>query len=161
MNSWASVDGYICDLLVESDPALEAALEASREAGLPAINANQGKMLQLLARMQGARTILELGTLGGDSTIWLAGALQAGGRLVTLEADPAHAAVARANLSAAGLQEVVEVRLGPALDMLPQLAAEGLGPSSDTSACRGADVRQQGGGHPRPEVSACRGADVR
>ncbi len=94
------MDGYITDLLVSPDSALDAALEASAAAGLPAINVapNQGKLLHLLARMQGARTILEIGTLGGYSTIWLARALPSGGRLITLEADARHAEVARANL---------------------------------------------------------------
>jgi predicted O-methyltransferase YrrM len=127
---WAAVDRYICDLLVPPDPALEAALQASAAAGLPPINVppNMGKLLQLLARLQGTRTILEVGTLGGYSTIWLAQALPAGGRLITLEADPKHAEVARANIARAGLAGVVELRLGRALDTLPQLAAEGRGP---------------------------------
>jgi len=127
---WTAVDRYITDLLVPPDPVLDAALDASAAAGLPAIQVapNQGKLLGLLARLQGARSILEIGTLGGYSTIWLARALPAGGRLVTLEADPKHAEVARANLAAAGLADVVDVRLGPALDTLPQLAAEELDP---------------------------------
>jgi predicted O-methyltransferase YrrM len=127
---WTAVDRYLTDLLVPPDPALEAALQASAAAGLPPINVspNQGKLLHLLARLQGARTILEIGTLGGYSTIWLARALPAGGRLVTLEADAKHAEVARANLARAGLADVVELRLGPALETLPQLAADGRGP---------------------------------
>jgi len=127
---WTAVDRYITDLLVPPDPALDAALQASAAAGLPAISVSpsQGKLLQLLARLQGARAILELGTLGGYSTIWLARALPPGGRLVTLEADPKHAEVARANLARAGLEDVVEVRLGRGLDTLPRLAAEGRGP---------------------------------
>lgn len=127
---WTAVDRYITDLLVPPDPALDAALQASAAAGLPAISVSpsQGKLLQLLARLQGARAILELGTLGGYSTIWLARALPPGGRLVTLEADPKHAEVARANLARAGLEDVVEVRLGRGLDTLPRLAAEGGGP---------------------------------
>ncbi|AUX40410.1 O-methyltransferase [Sorangium cellulosum] len=127
---WNAVDQYIADLLVPADAALGAALADSAAAGLPAINVapNQGKLLQLLARIQGARSILEIGTLGGYSTIWLARALPAGGRLVTLEVDPKHAEVARANLARAGLSEVVDVRLGRALDLLPELAAEGRGP---------------------------------
>jgi predicted O-methyltransferase YrrM len=127
---WTSVDRYITDLLAPSDPALEAALAASAEAGLPAINVapNQGKLLQLLAQLQGARAILEIGTLGGYSTIWLARALPPGGRLITLEANPKHAEVARANLVRAGLAGVVELRLGRAQDTLPQLAAEGRDP---------------------------------
>jgi predicted O-methyltransferase YrrM len=127
---WTAVDRYITDLLVPPDPVLDAALEAGAAAGLPAISVspNQGKLLQLLARLQGARAILELGTLAGYSTIWLARALPPGGHLVTLEADPKHAEVARANLARAGLEEAVELRLGRALDTLPRLAAEGRGP---------------------------------
>src|ERR1700731_4063200 len=127
---WTAVDQYIMDILVPSDAALDAALEASDAAGLPAIQVtpNQGKLLHLLARLQGARQILEIGTLGGYSTIWLARALPADGRLITLEADPKHAEVARANLTRAGLDNIVELRLGRALDTLPQLAAEGRGP---------------------------------
>jgi predicted O-methyltransferase YrrM len=127
---WAAVDEYFGDTLVPSDPALDAALEAAAAAGLPDIGVapNQGKLLQLLARVQGARNILEVGTLAGYSTIWLARALPAGGRLVTLEVDPKHAEVARGNLANAGLGDVVDVRVGPALDTLPKLAAEGLGP---------------------------------
>src|SRR5271166_2670665 len=107
---WTAVDRYITDLLVPPDMALDAALQASAAAELPAINVspNQGKLLQLLARAQGARAILEIGTLGGYSTIWLARALPDGGRLVTLEADPKHADVARANLARAGLAGMVE-----------------------------------------------------
>jgi predicted O-methyltransferase YrrM len=129
-NQWAAVDQYVTDLLVRPDAALEAALQTSAAAGLPAINVtpNQGKLLQLLARLQGARTILEIGTLGGYSTIWLARALPKGGRLITLESDPKHAEIARANIARAGLADVVELRLGLALNTLPQLAAEGRGP---------------------------------
>jgi predicted O-methyltransferase YrrM len=127
---WTEVDAYFTDLLVEADPVLEAALEASDAAGLPPINVapNQGKLLMLLARIQGARRILEIGTLGGYSTIWLARALPADGRLVTLEAVPRHAEVARANIAHAGLGDRVEVRLGPALESLPRLVEEGEGP---------------------------------
>lgn len=129
-NLWAAVDRYVTDLLVPPDPALDAALEASAAAGLPAIQVppTQGKLLALLARLQGARTVLEIGTLGGYSTIWLARALPSDGHLVTLEANPAYAEVARANIARAGLAALVEVRVGPALETLPQLAAEGLGP---------------------------------
>src|SRR3954469_4726299 len=114
-DQWTAVDRYINDLLVPSDPALDAALETSAAAGLPAIQVapNQGKLLHLLARIQGARTILEIGTLGGYSTIWLARALPPGGRVITLEADPQHAEVARGNVARAGLVDAVEVRLGP------------------------------------------------
>jgi predicted O-methyltransferase YrrM len=126
---WSAVDRYITDLFLPPDPVLDAALQASAAAGLPSINVapNQGKLLHLLARAQAVRTILEIGTLGGYSTIWLARALPADGRLITLEADAKHAEVARANLARAGLDEIVELRLGPALDSLPQLAAEGRG----------------------------------
>ena len=127
---WSQVDEYIVKLLVPSDDALAAALAASTEAGLPAINVapNQGKFLSLLASIQGAKNILEIGTLGGYSTIWLARALPKDGRLVTLELDPKHAGVARSNLARAGLGELVSIRVGPALETLPQLAAEGLPP---------------------------------
>ena len=128
--TWSAVDRYLVDRLLPADPALEAALEASAAAGLPPINVapNQGALLELLARLAGARRILEIGTLGGYSTIWLARALPAGGHLITLEADPKHAAVARANLDRAGLSDLVEIRVGPALASLPALAAEGSGP---------------------------------
>ncbi|MFF3779966.1 O-methyltransferase [Streptomyces sp. NPDC001933] len=127
---WTEVDDYFNGLLVGPDEALDAAVEASDEAGLPAIQvaANQGKLLNLLARLQGARTVLEIGTLGGYSTIWLARALPEGGKVVTLEADPAYAEVARANIERAGLADVVEIRVGRALDTLPELAAQGYGP---------------------------------
>jgi predicted O-methyltransferase YrrM len=127
---WTAVDRYITDALVPPDPVLDAALQASAAAGLPAIHVapNQGKLLGLLAQIQGARRILEIGTLGGYSTIWLARALPAGGRLVTLEVDAKHARVAQENISRAGLADVVEVRLGPALETLPQLKSEALDP---------------------------------
>jgi predicted O-methyltransferase YrrM len=121
---WTAVDRYITDLLVPADAALEAALQASADAGMPAIavSPNQGKLLMLMAQMLGARKILEIGTLGGYSTIRLARGLSAGGRLITLEADPKHAGVARSNMARAGLGDVVEVRIGRALDTLPLLA---------------------------------------
>ncbi|NBD08887.1 MULTISPECIES: O-methyltransferase [Corallococcus] len=127
---WTAIDRYITDHMVAPDAALDAALEASARAGLPAINVapNQGKLLMLLARMHGARRILEVGTLGGYSTLWLARALPPGGRIVTLEAMPKHAEVARENIARAGLSDVVEVRVGSALDTLPQLEKEGQGP---------------------------------
>jgi predicted O-methyltransferase YrrM len=127
---WAAVDRYLGNLLASGDPALEAALAASAAAGLPAINVSpvQGKLLHLLVRAIGARNVLEIGTLGGYSTIWLARALPDGGRLISLEADARHAEVARANIARAGLQAEVEVRLGMALDTLPELAAEGREP---------------------------------
>jgi predicted O-methyltransferase YrrM len=127
---WAAVDRYIGGSLIPPDEALESALQAAAEAGLPAISVSpeQGKLLQLLALGQGARTILEIGTLGGYSAIWLARALPRGGRLITLEAEPRHAAVARANLVNAGLGEIAEVREGRAQETLPLLHAAGEGP---------------------------------
>jgi predicted O-methyltransferase YrrM len=127
---WTAVDRYINEVVITPDPALEAAIQASTEAGLPAISVapNQGKLLQLLARLQGARRILEIGTLGGYSTIWLARALPAGGRIVTLELEQKHADVAQANFARAGVSEVIELRLGRAIDTLAQLAAERAGP---------------------------------
>jgi predicted O-methyltransferase YrrM len=129
-SQWTAVDHYLADLLVAPDPALEAALQSSVAARLPPIQVTpgQGKLLWLLARISGARTILEIGTLGGYSTIWLGRALPADGRLITLEAEPQHAEIARANLARAGLADRVEVRLGLALTSLPQLAAEGRAP---------------------------------
>jgi predicted O-methyltransferase YrrM len=126
---WTAVDRYITEKLVPADPALEAALEANAAAGLPSIDVapNQGKLLHLLALTKGARRILEIGTLGGYSTIWLARALPAGGTLVTLELSPKHAAVARANLERAGVAELVEIRVGAALDSLAKLVGEGEG----------------------------------
>jgi predicted O-methyltransferase YrrM len=124
--TWAAVDGYLEALGGSEDPVLRAALDRSRAAGLPAIqvSACQGKLLMLLARMRGARRILEIGTLGGYSTIWLARALPDAGRLVSLEIEPEHAAVARMNLAAAGLESLVEVRVGRAADSLAALAKE-------------------------------------
>ncbi|MEU3687501.1 O-methyltransferase [Streptomyces narbonensis] len=127
---WGDVDQYITGLLAPADEALTGALAASTAAGLPeiAVAPNQGKLLHLLAVTLGARNILEIGTLGGYSTIWLARALPADGRLITLEYDPAHADVARANIARAGLDKLVEVRTGAALDTLPRLEEEGAGP---------------------------------
>jgi len=127
---WKSVDDYVSGLLAPHDAALEDALAACAAAGLPEIqvSAAQGKLLHLLARLGPARAILEIGTLGGYSAIWLARALAPGGRLVTLESDPKHAEVALANIRRAGLADRVEVRLGRALDLLPCVEAEGLGP---------------------------------
>lgn len=127
---WTAVDSYITDLFFEPDPVLEAALASSAAAGLPAISVSptQGKMLHLLARALGARNILELGTLGGYSTIWLARALPPDGRVISLEVNPKHAEVARENIARAGLASLVEIRLGRALDTLPQLATENHGP---------------------------------
>ena len=122
--TWTAVDDYITGFLVPADPALDGAQEASRAAGLPpiSVSAAQGKFLHLLARIQGARRILEVGTLGGYSTIWLARALPQGGRVVTLEFDPKHADVARANITRAGLSDAVDIRVGRAIDTLPTLA---------------------------------------
>ena len=130
LEDWAAVDQYICNLLVPADAELEATLDASRAAGLPEIqvSANQGKFLGILVKATGARRVLELGTLGGYSTIWMARALPADGQLITLEAEAKHAEAARANITRAGLADVVDVRLGPALDILPSLEAEGVGP---------------------------------
>lgn len=124
---WNAIDAYIGDHLIASDPILDHALRASDEAGLPqiAVAPNQGKMLQLLAMIMGARRILEIGTLGGYSTIWLARALPADGHLITLEYNPTHADVARANIAHAGLSDKVEVRVGRGVDLLPILADEG------------------------------------
>ncbi|MFB6553105.1 O-methyltransferase [Streptomyces sp. NPDC056405] len=123
---WDDVDAYFTTHLAPADDALEAALRESDAAQLPRINvaANQGKLLQLLAQIQGARTILEIGTLGGYSTIWLARALPADGRLVTLEYSARHAEVATRNIARAGLDALVDVRVGPALESLPKLADE-------------------------------------
>lgn len=123
--NWAAVDLYIGNRLIGSDVALDAALAANAAADLPPIDvsAAQGKMLHLLARMTGARRILEVGTLGGYSTIWLARALPEGGRLITLEIDAHHAAVATTNIARAGLGERVEVRVGPAIDALSAMVA--------------------------------------
>ncbi|GAA3072205.1 O-methyltransferase [Streptomyces glomeratus] len=123
---WDDVDAYFTSLLAPADEVLTETLRDSEAAGLPPINVapNQGKLLQLFARIQGARRILEIGTLGGYSTIWLGRALPADGRLITLEYDAKHAEVARRNLSRAGLDKITEVRVGPALESLPKLAEE-------------------------------------
>lgn len=124
MTTWDAVDTYINDQLIGDDPALDGALARAAAAGLPAhdVAPNQGKLLHLLARLQGARTILELGTLAGYSTIWLARAVPAdGGRVVTLEANPDYAAVARENLAAAGVADRVEVVVGDAMETLATL----------------------------------------
>jgi predicted O-methyltransferase YrrM len=124
-----SVDHYLTDLYVPADDALTAALAANAAARLPsiAVSPTQGKLLQLLARMVQARRILEIGTLGGYSSLWLAGALPADGRLVTLELNTRHAKVALGNFVRAGLADRIELREGPALDSLAQLQAEGVG----------------------------------
>ncbi|MEU9730203.1 O-methyltransferase [Streptomyces sp. NPDC048002] len=127
---WDAVDDYFSSHLSPEDEALRAAVRDSETADLPqaAVTAPQGKLLQLLAQTQGARTILEIGTLGGYSTIWLARALPADGRLISLEYSPVHAEVATRNIARAGLDKVVEVRVGAALDSLPQLADENPAP---------------------------------
>jgi predicted O-methyltransferase YrrM len=127
---WTAVDDYINDLFISSDPVLEATLATSEAAGLPSISVSptEGKLLMLCAQIHGARTILEIGTLGGYSTIWLARALPPGGNLITLEASPKHAEVAAVNIARAGLGDVVDVRVGPALETLPILASEARAP---------------------------------
>jgi predicted O-methyltransferase YrrM len=125
---WTAVDDYVTDLIVRPDAALDAAVIATAEASMPpiAVSAPQGKLLALLARIAKATRILELGTLGGYSTIWLARALPEGGRLISLEVNPRHAEVARANLAAAGVDAIAEVRVGAALDTLTELVEEGV-----------------------------------
>jgi predicted O-methyltransferase YrrM len=127
---WSAVDEHVAGLLAPHDAALEGALRTSEAADLPAIQVSppQGKLLYLLAKTIGAKSILEFGTLGAYSTIWLGRALPEDGHLITLEADPAYAEVARANIARAGLERAVDVRVGPALDVLPVLHAEGAGP---------------------------------
>ncbi|MDB5418725.1 MAG: methyltransferase [Phenylobacterium sp.] len=122
-DAFTAVDAYLVEALLDRDEVLDQALSDSRAAGLPAINVapNQGKLLQLLAQMVGATRILEIGTLGGYSTIWLARALPPGGQLVTLEYDPKHAEVARRNIERAGLADRVEVKVGRGVDLLPSL----------------------------------------
>ncbi|MGB6389901.1 MAG: O-methyltransferase [Methyloceanibacter sp.] len=123
---WADIDRYLVDILIPSDPALDTALQSSEAAGLPlhSVSPNQGKFLMLLARTVGARSILEIGTLGGYSTIWLARSLAPGGKVTTLEANPQHAKVALANIACAGVGDRVDLRLGAALDTLPTLEDE-------------------------------------
>ena len=127
---WTAVDRYLVERLIPHDPLLDEALASNTAAGLPTIDVapNQGKLLNLLARIQGAGRILEIGTLGGYSTIWLARALPSKGKLITLEVEPKHAQVAKANIERAGFAHIVELRLGPALDSLMQLCAEGVRP---------------------------------
>ena len=127
---WNTVDQYFDGLFAPPDAVLEAALAATAEAGLPAINVSptQGKLLHILAKTHNARKILEIGTLAGYSTIWLARALPSDGKLVTLEIDPKHAAVARANIARAGLDSQVDVIVGKAIESLPQLDSNGAGP---------------------------------
>jgi predicted O-methyltransferase YrrM len=120
---WNAVDAFIVDTVVGHDPVLEGALEAAQAAGMPAISVSpaQGKLLYLLARLQGSRNILEVGTLAGYSTIWLARAMPRYGRLITLELDPNHASVARENIARAGFGDVVDVRVGAAMDLLTEM----------------------------------------
>lgn len=127
---WTAVDEYINETLILSDAALEGALRASSEGGLPPIQVSpaQGKLLHLLARTLNAQNILEIGTLGGYSSIWMARGLSSGGKLITLEASAKHADIARGNFARAGVAGSIELRLGPALETLPQVAAEGRGP---------------------------------
>ncbi|MZQ85842.1 methyltransferase [Paenibacillus sp. 5J-6] len=129
-NTWEKVDQYITERLIPHDTVLEKSLVANQHAGLPAydVSPTQGKFLNLLAQMKGAKRILEIGTLGGYSTIWLARALPSDGKLVTLELDPVHAQVATANIAHAQLSELVELRVGDALEQLAQLDDEGVEP---------------------------------
>lgn len=127
---WDEVDGYTADLLVREDQALRAAVEQSAAAGLPpiAVTANQGKLLHLLVRLQGATSVLEMGTLGGYSTIWMGRALPPGGTIVTLEIDPKHGDVARGNIERAGLRRQVEIRVAPAAESLAQMKQDHVAP---------------------------------
>ena len=127
---WTEVDRYIEERLIGVDPVLTAALDASTDAGLPqiAVSPTQGKLLNLLALSIGARRILEIGTLGGYSTIWMARALGEGGKVISIEAEPRHAEVARANVGRAGLSDKVDIWIGAAIDLLPKVAAAGVGP---------------------------------
>jgi predicted O-methyltransferase YrrM len=127
---WVEVEEWIGTRLIGHDEALDQALKAATDGGLPSIQVEPttGKLLQLLARMVGAQRILEIGTLGGYSTIWLARGLPEGGRLITLEANPDYAAVAERNIANAGVADRVDLRVGPALDALPKIAEEGVAP---------------------------------
>lgn len=129
-DDWNAVDAYVVDKLIGPDPALDAALAGNRQAGLPPIDVSppHGKLFHLMARMIGARRILEIGTLGGYSTILFARAVPLDGQVVTLEVDPAHAEIARRNIERAGLAARVDLRLGAALETLPKIAAEGGAP---------------------------------
>jgi len=125
--NWDAIDDYIAENLLDGDPALEEALAASEAAGMPPIQVAplQGKLLMMLGATMGARKILEIGTLGGYSTIWLARGLADGGRVVSLELSPQFAEIARSNFARAGLADKIEVRVGKALDTLPQLVTQG------------------------------------
>lgn len=124
--NWRAADDFLADTLVGNDPALEAALAAQQAAGMPAIEVApvSGKLLGLLVRMSGARRVLEIGTLGGYSTIWMARAVGDDGRVVTIEAEPGNARVARASIDAAGVGGVVDIRIGRGADVLPTLIRE-------------------------------------
>ncbi|MDX8440125.1 O-methyltransferase [Mesorhizobium australafricanum] len=128
--TWTAVDDYIVSSLFEADPVLDATLAANRDQGLPAIDvsAAQGKLLSLLVRIRGAKKVLEVGTLGGYSTIWMARGLPADGKIVTLELDPHHAKVARSNFERAGVSDKIDLRVGPALQSLAALGNENAGP---------------------------------
>ena len=128
--TWTAVDDYIVSSLFEKDPVLDAVLKANRDQGLPAIDvsAAQGKLLSLLVRIRGAKKVLEVGTLGGYSTIWMARGLPADGKVVTLELDPHHAKVARSNFERAGVSDKTDLRVGPALQSLAALVDENAGP---------------------------------
>jgi predicted O-methyltransferase YrrM len=127
---WISVDQYLADVIIQPDASLDAALSSSTEAGLPAINVSPalGKLLMIVARLRGARRILEIGTLGGYSAIWMSRGLAPGGKLTSLEIDPKHADVARRNLERAGVSQLVDIRVGPALETLPRLSEAKSGP---------------------------------
>jgi predicted O-methyltransferase YrrM len=127
---WEKVDQYIEEKLIPHDPVLESVLEENRKAGLPAIDVTptQGKLLHVLAKMHGSKRILEIGTLGGYSSIWMAGALPPEGKLITIEREERHAEVAKANIKRASLQHLIEVRVGDALEQLAQLKEEQNGP---------------------------------
>ncbi|HEY8750658.1 MAG TPA: O-methyltransferase [Tepidisphaeraceae bacterium] len=129
-DQWRAVDQYITDIIVKPDAALDAALRACEAAGLPSISVSpsQGKLLMLLAMIRGAKNILEIGTLGGYSTIWLARGLSPGGKVITLEAESRHAEVARKNIDTARLSHAVDIRIGRAIDTLPRLAEQKVGP---------------------------------
>ncbi|MGX9147291.1 O-methyltransferase [Mesorhizobium sp. 128a] len=128
--TWTAVDDYIVSSLFEADPVLDAVIATNRKQGLPAIDvsAAQGKLLSLLVRIRGAKRVLEIGTLGGYSTIWMARGLPADGKVVTLELDPHHAKVARSNFERAGVSDKVDLRTGPALQTLETLESENAGP---------------------------------
>ena len=130
LDQWTDVDRYFSETLVASDEALDGAQRAAKEAGLPpiSVSAAQGKLLQVLVQLHNAKKVLEIGTLGGYSAIWMARALPEDGRLISLEIDPKHAEVAEASLARAGVGHKVEIRIGAAIDTLPKLADEGVGP---------------------------------